>query len=467
MNVFKYIITYVLIVFVSSYAFSQVYTSDSVFTINSITTVGNKITKDKIILRELEFTVGNKVTNVKLDSLIIKSKQNLLNKSLFNFVTITKSTLGYNCNIIVSVTERWYVWPIPILQFADRNINTWINKQDLSRINYGIDLRIDNFRGLMENLNIVAQGGYDVVLAFRWSIPYITKNQVFGMGFAGGIQLNHEIAYQTIDNKEQYYKSENSYAQKIKFAATNLTFRPEYNYSFGVSLGFNQYVFQDTILRLNPDFAGKETMYNYFNINIGAKIDFRDYKPYPLNGYYFDIRISKKGLGIFNDDINYFSVGANFDQYVHIYNRWYFAYNFGAKFTNQNTRSPFFIKTGLGYHPITIRGYELYVVNGQKIGKFKSNIKFEIVPRKTFNINWIKTTKFSEVFFEVYANIFFDVAYVEDIYTQRTNPLSNQLLWSTGVGFDLVTYYDLVLRLELSLNKQKQTNVFISFVAPI
>ena len=63
---------------------------DSLVTINSIILKGNKITKDKIILRELEFEKGTKLKSSVLDSLILESRQNLLNRSLFNFVTITK-----------------------------------------------------------------------------------------------------------------------------------------------------------------------------------------------------------------------------------------------------------------------------------------------------------------------------------------------------------------------------------------
>jgi len=470
-HILKVVFLYVLLILIGNDGIAQVQDNivrtDSVLTITSIVLDGNKITKDRIILRELEFEKGSILSSSMLDSLIVKSQQNLLNRSLFNFVTITKSIEGDNCGVKVSVIERWYIWPIPIVQFADRNINSWLEKKDLSRVNYGVDLRIDNFRGLMENLNIVLQGGYDIILAFRWSIPYLSKNQVFGMGVAGGVQLNHEIAYQTVDNKEQFYKSIDGFAQQLKYTQVTFSFRPEYNYLYGFSLGFNQYIFQDTIIKLNPDFASSETTYNYFTLGFGFKLDFRDYKPYPLDGYYFDISINKKGIGVFDNDVNYFSVGANFDQYLHIYNKWYFAYNFGAKFTNQNTQSPYFIRSGLGYHPFTIRGYELYVVNGQKLGIMRSNIKFNVIPRKVFNIKWIKTTKFSEVFFEMYTNLFFDAAYVDDMYTAQLNPLSNQLLWSTGVGIDMITYYDLVLRLELSINKQKETGFFISFVAPI
>jgi len=452
----------------AAFSFAEdVESGDTIVTVANISISGNKITKDRIIFRELEFETGSETDLQTLDSLIVKSRQNLINRSIFNFVTITKTIDNNQVDIVIAVIERWYIWPIPIIQFADRNINAWWNKRDFSRMNYGVDLRVDNFRGLMEKLNIILQIGYDIKVATRWTIPYLTKNQVVGMDIEGGVQFNHTIAYQTVDNKEQFYNSTSGFAQQNIFGALGLTFRPKYNYLHSVQFGYNQLEFQDTINKLNPDFGSLETKFNYFTFRYSFKLDFRDYKPYPLKGYYFDASVSKLGFGLFNNDVNNISLSANFDQYIRLYSRWYFAYSLGFQVSNDNQQLPYFIKSGIGYFPNDIRGYELYVVDGQQLGLFKSNFKFEIMPQTTFNINWIKSTKFSEVFFAMYANLFFDMGYVNDIYTQKLNPLTNQLIWGTGIGLDMVTYYDLVLRLELSINKQKEQGFFISFVAPI
>lgn len=441
--------------------------NDTIVRVSKITLVGNKVTKDRIILRELEFQKGTEFSTVTLDSLIVKSRQNLLNRSLFNFVTISKQVNNDNVQIVVSVVERWYIWPVPILQFADRNINAWLNKWDFSRVNYGMDLRVDNFRGRMEKLNIVLQVGYDIVTAVKWTIPYLTKNQVVGMSVAGGVKLNHTTAYKTVDDEEMYYTSSSGFAQQNIYGKIGLSFRPRYNSVHSIEVGFDQFIFQDTILKLNPNFSSDNTNFNYFSFNYSFKLDFRDFKPYPLSGYYLDASISKLGFGIFNDDVNRITLNANFDQYLHIYRRWYFAYNVGGQISNDNQRMPYFIKSGLGYFPNNIRGYELFVVDGQHVGIFRSNVKYELLPQTKFNIKWIKSTKFSEAFLAIYANVFFDMAYVNDIYTSQQNPMANQLLWGTGVGVDIITYYDLVLRLEYSINKQWDKGFFISFVAPI
>lgn len=441
--------------------------NDSIVTINSITLHGNKITKDRIIYRELEFKVGNTFTVSKLDSLIVSSRSNLLNRSLFNFVTIKKNTEGNLVNIDVNVVERWYIWPIPIFQFADRNINAWIDKRNFSRLNYGLDLRVENFRGMMEELNIILQFGWDIVAGVEWKIPYLTKNQIVGMKIDAGVKLNHSIAVETFDNKEVVYNSGASYAQQNIYSHLALTLRPGFNFLHSFEVGFQKFTFQDTIFSINPDFGDENADYTYFSGSYSIKIDYRDYKPYPLKGYYFDASLSMLGFGLFDNDVNSIYIAGSFDQFIKIYKKIYFAYNLSGFVSTTHPRRPYFIKTGLGYFPYNIRGYELFVVDGQNIGIAKTNLKYEIIPPTKFKIPWLRSTKFSESFIAIYANVFFDMSYVEDIYATPQNPLANQLLYGTGVGLDFITYYDMVLRLEYAINKQNNKGFFISFVAPI
>ena len=171
-----------LLVLCSSFAFAQQVNHrttrpidlngpDSIVTIGAISIQGNKITHEKIIYREIEFTEGDKLSQSQLDSLITESRQNLINRSLFNFVTFKKMEVDGNIDIDVNVVERWYIWPIPIINFADRNLNAWWESKDFGRLNYGVDLRVDNFRGRMEKLNIIVQGGFDQMVAAKWTIP--------------------------------------------------------------------------------------------------------------------------------------------------------------------------------------------------------------------------------------------------------------------------------------------------------
>ena len=440
---------------------------DTLVTVGNIDVKGNKITRPNIILREIEFKTGDVLSGEQLRALIVKSRQNLMNRSLFNFVTISGApSAGGNYDIEVSVVERWYIWPVPIINTAGRNLNAWWEDKDFGRLNYGVDLKVENFRGRMERLNIIVQGGFDQLVEARWTIPYLTKRQFFGIATGGGYQRNREVIYATEDNKPLFYEAASGYAQVRAFGLADFTFRPKFNFLHQVSVGFEHYDIKDTLLKLNPQYAFEKTIYNYFTLGYLYKQDFRDYKPYPLKGYYFDFRFLKEGLGIVNSGIDNWSFSFVFDQYINIYKRWYFAYSLGALFSDNNPR-PYFLTTGFGYKGLELRGYELYIINGQNFELFKSNFKFEILPLTVRRIKWIKTEKFGKIFFALYANLFFDIGYASDTQFYRENPLANQLLWGTGIGIDFVTYYDLVIRFEYTINKPGDRGFFINLVAPI
>ncbi len=460
----KIVLVICLLHFFAASLFSQ---EDEAVKIGAIKISGDKITYQPVIYRELEFAEGDVLTEEELDKKILRSKQNLMNRSLFNFVFIEKTKHGETMDISVRVIERWYIWPIPIVEYADRNINIWWETKDFSRLNYGIDLRIENFRGRMENLNLIAKAGFDQTYIGRWQIPYLTKHQVFGMGFEGGYLMNHEVVYATNNNKYQYYKSNTSYARKIGFATINLTFRPGFNYLHHLSLSFTNLQVDDSVLFYNPDYTYGESRYSFLSISYTYKRDFRDFKPYPLRGYYFYINITKNGLGILSEDVNQMTLSFNIDHFINIYRRWNFAWGFRGKLTYTNNFQPYFLSGGIGLNGFDIRGYELYFINGQNLAILKSNLKFTIVPQTTFRIKWLKSERFNEVYYGLYANIFFDAGYADDNYFSNGNPLNNQMLWAAGLGIDFVTYYDVVIGLSYAINKQNKGGVFISLVAPI
>lgn len=435
--------------------------------VGKISVSGDKITHKPIILRELEFSEGDELSEKELDKKILNSKQNLLNQSLFNFVYIDKKQNNNIVDIEVRVIERWYIWPIPLIEYADRNINVWWKTKDFSRLNFGVDLRVENFRGRKEILNIIAKGGYDQLYSVDWQIPYLNEEQTFGMGFKGTYKLNHEIAVATLDNKFIYYKSNTYYARIMSSAGINLTYRPGYRYLHQLDISLYQQQVADSVLIVNPDYTYGDNSYNYMKINYTYKQDYRDFKAYPLKGYYFDIQLTKIGFGIFSEDVNQIMMDVNVDHYFNIYKRLNFAYSLRGRLSYTNNFQPFFLTEGIGLNGFDLRGYELYVITGQNIGVFKSNLKFTIVPMKDFQIKWLKSEKFSKVFYGLYANIFFDMGYAKEKYHYQGNPLSNQLLWGTGVGLDFVTYYDIVIGLSYAINKQNKRGFYVSMVAPI
>lgn len=477
-----YILIFILLIFIrsvdasvsdpdSSYVGFELLNDHDLYVVDSIALKGNGVTKDFIMFREVVFSDNETYTGALLKEKIIETRENLLNTSLFNFVTMIIETADNpettGVIITVKVIERWYIWPFPIFELADRNFNAWIKKMDFNRVNYGLYLVWDNFRGRKERVTLLARFGYDEKYNLSYEVPYINKKRTLGIGLIGDYSRNHEIAYQTINDELVFYKSENSYPQEAFSVAVELINRPDIHNSHNFLFTYHKYNIADTIIKLNPQYtpAGR-TSFQYFTLYYKFKSDFRDFAAYPLSGYYFDIIAEKYGLGIFDNDLDLFTLQCTFRKYWKFSTRWYFASLVTAQFASK-TEVPYVINSGLGFGRFFVRGYEYYVVDGQNFGLSRSNIKFAILPTKVYNINFIRTEKFSKIHFAMYLNLFFDMGFVEDKIFYKDNTLSNTFLYGTGLGLDLVTYYDVIIRLEYTMNKLKETGFFIHFMAPI
>ena len=74
--------------------------------------------------------------------------------------------------------------------------------------------------------------------------------------------------------------------------------------------------------------------------------------------------------------------------------------------------------------------------------------------------------QFEKSYYSLYLSIFADMGVVYVKYTKESNKLNNRFLYSQGIGLDFVTYYDKLMRLELSRNHLKEWGVFLHFSNP-
>jgi outer membrane protein assembly factor BamA len=440
--------------------------------IDSIVLTGNKVTKDQIILREIIFNAGDSLRRDRLDSLIIRSRENLLNTLLFNFVYLNKSyPLPDSVHVIieVNVIERWYIWPVPILKLSDRNFNVWWETKDLSRLSYGFYVKWRNFRGRKEDLIVRFQWGYERDIAVQYLIPYLNKKKTMGMGIGAGYSSQKETAFQTVYNKQEFFKDPVGFARQDYYAFGQFIVRRNIHITHLLELRYDRQQFSDSLLQENEHYtADGASLSQYLSFMYFLKCDHRDFKSYPLKGYYFDFEVLKQGLWTFkHNTLNTFHLLATYRKFWELHPRVYFATGINGKISAGT--QPYFILRGIGYNRDVVRSYEYYLVDAQHFVIFKNNIKFALIPNTVKQISFIKTEKFGKIYYALYLNVFIDGGY--GIYNQdfgwETNDLQNTLLLGYGAGLDFVTYYDIVIRLEFSLNFKNETGIFLHFNAPI
>jgi len=438
------------------------------FIIDSIVLTGNRVTKDFIILRELTFKTQDTLTAGKLHNKYQESRNNLLKTSLFNFVIISDSIVRQgemtHLSVTISFVERWYIWPFPIFEISDRNLNVWLEEKNYDRVSYGLYLLKQNNRGRGELLRLFLRFGYDERYEISYLIPYINEKQTVGAGIGAGWIQNHEVPYRTVNNKQEFVKDDQKYLFTQYYSYFNLSFRPNFYQFHTLQARFNFFSFEDTLLALNPDYSfyGQKTN-EYVTLTYKFISDYRDSKVNPLTGHYFEGMISKSGFGLMKDgDIEMMELLGSYRKYWELPKRFYVSTDWTGKIST-NRDQPYFYQRGLGYDRNYVRGYELYVVDGQSFILGKNTVRYALVPEKSSTIGFLKSEKFNKIHYALFANLFVDAGFVDAYRNYDATDLSNNLLYGLGAGIDLVTYYDMIFRMEFSVNKQGETGFYIHF----
>ncbi len=437
-------------------------------TVNKIFVVGNRRTKERIILRELSFVPGTQILQGDVPLIVEKDREKLINTSLFleahiQFIDVTSEYV----DVVIQVKERWYFFPSPIFKLADRNFNEWwVNQnRDLNRVNYGLKLFQYNFRGRRETLKAVAQFGFSKNFAISYLVPAFDKNQRNGLIVDIDYSDQKNLAYRSTNNKLTFLEAEETLRRTFN---TSLTWTHRYSFynRHFLKLEFNRTSIADTIALLNPNYLLEgRTLQRYFSLSYRFTRDHRDYAAYPLEGNFTSFRAEKNGLGLFND-LSRLSMRASYSQFFKLKNNFFLSSRITG-LASFPKRQAYFNTAGLGYRPDDIRGYDLFVIEGQNYIINKITFK-KLLFSKQQSIKSIPIPQFQTIPISVYLKAFFDSGYVDnDLSDPENRPLSNRYLYGGGLGLDVVTYYDLVVRFEYAINDRGNTGFFINVRADI
>jgi outer membrane protein assembly factor BamA len=449
---------------------------DKKYFIKNISYTGNKQTKIFIIERELSFQTGDTLTGAQLKERMKHSEENLLNTALFNFVTITPGLADSTQQeiepllVVVALKERWYTWPTPVFDVAEQNINVWWrNGHNLDRASYGFFLWRYNFRGRKESVALICRFGYSQQFGGQYSIPYLNKKHTLGVTFTGTYTRNHEVSYATRYNKLVYYKDNENRIRGETSGSMMFSYRPGVYWRQTLDLRFTDLSVFDTVTDLNADYfaAGKNRM-EYFTVSYHVTRDYRDIKAYPLRGHFEEFEITKHGLGILADEkLNILALAAGIRGYAEVFPRIFAAGMLRARW-NPSKNIPYYHQRALGFGTY-IRGYEYYVIDGESYAVAKASLRYQLLKPHVFKVPYLPVDKFNTFHLAIYTDLYADGGYVEDRESPASyhNYLGNKFLMGYGAGLNIVTYYDIVLRLEYTFNIEGENGFFVHIGAPL
>lgn len=443
--------------------------------IDSISITGNRVTKPFIILRELSFATGDSIGSDEFAASIERSRKNLVNTSLFNFIDITwkyssdSAATFRNVCVTVAVRERWYTWPSPVFDVMEQNLNTWWrNGHNLDRATYGFMITRYNFRGRKETVALIARLGYSQQIGGQYSIPFLNRKRSLGVTLTGLFTKNHEVFLATRNNLLVFYKDRERHIRSDFSASVKFQYRPGIYYRQTLDLKFTDLKVNNDVINLAPDyFKDAATRMRYFSVSYQLVRDYRDARYYPLNGTYTEIEITRHGLGLLQDEnLQLTFIAGGFRKYQPVTSRIYTSAMVRFRYL-PGQPPPFYHQRALGFSTY-VRGYEYYVIDGQSYVLFKSSVKYQLMKPRTYNVKFLPVEKFNMFHLAMYGGIFCDGGYVQNRTTVPSygNTLANSWLFSFGAGLDFVTYYDLVFRFECAVNHLGESGYFLHMGAP-
>lgn len=452
----------ILLLFLPSLLFSQ---TESV-TIQSITLIGNKKTKDRIVYRELDFQIGDEISLKELPSRLKENERLVLNTGMFSKVDIAAGQRNNQADIQITVQENWYIYPIPLIELADRNFNVWWTEQNrqLNRLDISMRFHHLNLTGNRDHLKILAQVGYTQKLEFEYTFPGINKAQTIGLMTNLLFTRNREIGFISIGNKLLFDRAEDRFQLKRTRLGLGMIYRPGILYYHTATLNYHQNRITDSVaIELNPDFflRGRKSQ-QYASLKYNFTYDNRDIKPYPETGSFAFAEIQKDGFGIF-DDRNSLRLTGEVRKYFTHSKRWSTAFSVKGRTELIRKKHDYFNSRALGWFEDFVRGYQFYVVDGQDYLYFKSSLRYKIIDRELQFGKWVFIEQFRIAPLKVYLTANYDGGRVWDEYYQENNPLTNTYLQGGSIGIDFVAYYDKVLRFEYSINHLNEKALFLTY----
>ena len=432
---------------------------DDTLTIGGIHITGNRITRLHIILRETTFKIGDKLLRSELKQKLYETRNLIYNTGLFvdDSVFINQEDKG-TVAIEITVKERWYFFPLPYFILVDRNFNQWWvqEKGSLSRVNYGVKISENNLTGRNDKLTVWLIDGYNRQVSLRYSLPYINRSLTQGINIGFTYSSQHDLNYATSDqNKQLFVELQNEYARVFKRVDLSYTYRPNIKIRHLFRIAYNNESIADSIQQLNPlYYPNQQKQISYVDFNYNFRYTNADYNAYPTKGFIGEAFLYKRGL---DRATNLWQAGIHEIFASHLTRTSFFQLEAAA--TIKSPFANYFINQALfGYGYYTLRGMEYYVVDGKSgaLGKLTLYKElFSYIYKTPF-----RTKTHDKIPFRVYLKAYTDAGYCYNPFVSN-NYFNNKLMHTWGIGLDIVSIYDLVIRFEYSFNQLGDNGLYL------
>ncbi len=243
-----------------------------IFVIDTIVIEGVRVTKPYIILREMSVQVGDTMSPPQIE----ENRKRIQNLGLFNRVEVMRRVRDQRNEILVRVTEEWYIFAMPF----------WRKEGgDFSKITYGLKYLQKNFRGRNERISTSVWTGYESGYQLSYSNPWL-----YGQGTWG---LSVEVFRVKREVKNEIFRDLDA---ELETTGGRITCQRRFGLDtrLMVTLGVTRYQSD------YPELMRTDELHDdWISISVTFVNDERDLYEYPTRGWYH--RVSLSGSAMMED----------------------------------------------------------------------------------------------------------------------------------------------------------------------
>ncbi|MDP2208060.1 MAG: POTRA domain-containing protein [Bacteroidota bacterium] len=395
--------------------------------IDSVIILGNNKTKSFVILREMKLKPGSVLTDEAIDY----DKKRIYSLQLFNSVEIFKvETTQPKYNLLVVVTERWFLYPIPIFGIKDR---------DWKKIYYGAGIVDINFRGRNEKIFAIGTLGYEPSLQLSYRNPQID--------YWEDVFVNTSFGYYENENKS--LSAQNDAANFFQYhtsASISIGKRFQTSHTAWIHFGYEVVKLSDYQPGRLLNAWGKDAFPIF---STGYNYDTRDLNDYTLFGSYINFHVSK--FGLFEKNIDYWKYSFDYRRFIPLIPDVVLAFRSFGTFSS-GEELPSYKHVYFGYSE-RIRGHYKNIYEGENVLGSSAELRIVLLQPQYFNLDFMPMPEFSVWKFGIAAALFGDAGNV----WYRKQPLAiADFKKGYGAGLHFMLSYHFVFRAEYALNELRK-----------
>ncbi len=422
---------------------------------------GNKRTKNYLIQREMRMQPGDSILASTLLEKLKLSQELIYNTTLFTEVIVEpRFASATDMTVQVKVVEKWYIYPTPQFQLVDRNLNEWVNtyNADLERVIYGAKFSHYNLSGRRDQLRVFLLTGYSRNFSLLYSAPYSNRKLTEGFSIGAGYTQNRELIYKTSVNNGTFRYRNDGFVRNTFAASGAYLIRRGFYKRHVFSIAYTHTSVADSVISdFNPKYFNQaKSTVSYPDIGYSFQYIHTNNVQYPLTGTIYALSLYKRGFDL-NGGVNVLSFDASYNRFLSHGKNWYSSMQVYTKVKAPFTQA-YINQRALGYGDLYLRGLEDYVIDGVASFLTQYTLKKKII---SFNIPVpIKNNIVPRIPVTIFAKSFADGGYAYNKAELDTR-LGNRLLYTGGFGLDILTLYDINMKIEYSFNQLGEKGLFL------